>query len=90
MRRGLSGRSFRRPASSLRAASPPYPNCFASPSPFLAPEGACLFLKGADVETELTEAALEWQMHVERFPSWTSPRATVLRITELHRVASVP
>ena len=42
----------------------------------------CLFLKGQDVEAELTEAAKSWQMSVERHPSLTSPGSTVLSIAD--------
>ena len=38
-------------------------------APLLAPGGTCLFLKGAQVEAELTEVAGQWQMKVERIPS---------------------
>ena len=54
-------------------------------APLLAPGGTCLFLKGAQVEAELTEVAGQWQMKVERIPSRTPP-GMVLRITELRRV----
>ena len=43
------------------------------------------FLKGQDVEAELTEAAKSWHMKVTRHPSRTSPDAAVLEIEELAR-----
>jgi 16S rRNA (guanine527-N7)-methyltransferase len=45
----------------------------------------CLFLKGARVEEELTEAAKTWSMVVERFPSLSDPSGTILRITQVAR-----
>lgn len=54
-------------------------------APLLAPDGLCLLPKGRDVEAELTQAAAGWHMRVERFPSQTSPSATLLRISEIRR-----
>ena len=53
---------------------------------FLVPGGICLFLKGARAEGELTRAAQEWHMRVERFPSRTDPTGVILRISEISRV----
>jgi 16S rRNA (guanine527-N7)-methyltransferase len=53
---------------------------------FLAPGGVALFPKGKTVEKELTEAALDWHFTLERFPSATSPEATILRLSNIHRV----
>jgi 16S rRNA (guanine527-N7)-methyltransferase len=55
-------------------------------APSLAPDGVCLFMKGADAAAELTEAAREWHMRVERIPSRTESSATILRISEIARV----
>ncbi len=43
------------------------------------------FLKGLDVEGELTEAAKSWHMDVIRHQSQTSPDATLLEIGNLRR-----
>lgn len=43
----------------------------------------CLFLKGQDVEGELTEAAKSWHMDVKRIASVTSPDSAVLAISRL-------
>lgn len=43
----------------------------------------CLFPKGQDVASELTEAAKYWHMDVERRPSLTSPDSTLLLIKKL-------
>ena len=63
----------------------PLPRLLALAAPLLAPGGMCLFPKGADVESELTLAAAQWHMRVDRIPSRTDPRAVILRITELQR-----
>jgi len=55
-------------------------------APFLSPGGHCLFLKGANVQTELTHAAAQWHMQVECLPSRTAPHACILRISNLSRV----
>jgi 16S rRNA (guanine527-N7)-methyltransferase len=54
-------------------------------APLLSPGGICLFLKGATVESELTAAATEWHMRVERIPSQTAHGACILRISEIAR-----
>lgn len=43
----------------------------------------CLFLKGQDVEAELTEAAKSWQMDLTRHPSITSAESTILAVRNL-------
>jgi 16S rRNA (guanine527-N7)-methyltransferase len=44
------------------------------------------FLKGQDVEGELTAAAKSWHMDLIRHPSRTDPRAAILEIGNLARV----
>jgi len=53
---------------------------------FLAPGGVALFPKGKTAEKELTEAAQDWHFTLERFPSVTSPEATILRLSNIRRV----
>ena len=53
---------------------------------FLAPGGVALFPKGKTAEKELTEAAQDWHFTLERFPSATSPEATILRLSNIQRV----
>ena len=55
---------------------------------FLAPGGVAVFPKGKTAEKELTEAAQGWQFMCERFPSTTNPEATILRLSNIHRVQS--
>lgn len=49
----------------------------------LAQGGVALFPKGRAAEQELTVAAVDWTMRVERFPSWTDPAATILRLGDI-------
>ena len=59
-------------------------------APLVAPGGFCLFPKGRGVEDELTAAAAQWQMHIDRTPSRTDPSATLLRISEIGPAHSPP
>ena len=52
---------------------------------FLAPDGLAIFPKGKTAEKELTEAAKDWHFTIERFPSATSPEATILRLSNIQR-----
>ncbi|MDR3529001.1 MAG: 16S rRNA (guanine(527)-N(7))-methyltransferase RsmG [Rhodopila sp.] len=62
----------------------PLPRLLPLAARFLTADGACLFLKGAKVDDELTAAEKEWAMTVSRVPSKTSADGVILRITELH------
>jgi len=53
--------------------------------PLLAEGGACLFLKGARGEDELTQAAREWQMSVVRIPSQVHPDGIILQLSDIRR-----
>jgi 16S rRNA (guanine527-N7)-methyltransferase len=55
-------------------------------APFVAPSSLALFPKGQDVDAELTEAHRVWRMKVDRLPSLTDPRASILRLTEVEHV----
>lgn len=68
----------------------PLPRLLALAAPFLAPDGVALFPKGKNVEAELTDAARQWQMRVERLPSRTDPQGSILRISEIRRVRVSP
>ena len=46
-----------------------------------------LFLKGQNVEGELTQAHKSWKMELERHPSRSDASGVVLEIRELHRVS---
>jgi 16S rRNA (guanine527-N7)-methyltransferase len=50
---------------------------------FAGPRTTCLFLKGQNVGSELTQARKFWQMKVQQHPSLTDPSGVVLEIREL-------
>jgi 16S rRNA (guanine527-N7)-methyltransferase len=52
---------------------------------FIAATTQCLFLKGEKLEDELTAAAKDWKMTVERIPSRSDPNGTILRVKEVKR-----
>ena len=52
----------------------------------LKPDGYCLFLKGARVDDELTDARENWKIQVEQHPSLSEPDGVVLKIRNLSRV----
>ncbi len=71
-------------------ACAPLPRLLDYAAPFLrhyqpgAPPPVGLFLKGRDVDRELTEAREKWKMHAERLPSHTDAVAKILRIQLPH------
>jgi 16S rRNA (guanine527-N7)-methyltransferase len=74
------------PAALVTArALAPLPRLLTLTAPLLASGGVCLFPKGASAESELTLAAAQWHMRMDRIPSRTDPSAVILRITELQR-----
>jgi 16S rRNA (guanine527-N7)-methyltransferase len=44
-----------------------------------------LFLKGAEVDTELAEARKSWRFNLAVHPSLSDPRGRVLEVSELAR-----
>ncbi len=54
--------------------------------PCLNNDGVCAFLKGQDVEEELTEAHKYWNMRVEEIPSLSHDHGKVLLIGDVQRV----
>ena len=58
---------------------------FARPS--LRRDARGLFLKGAEVDTELAEARKSWRFKVATHPSLSDPRGRILEITELARAS---
>ena len=72
------------PAAVLTArALAPLPTLLGHAHRLLAPGGTAIFPKGRTAEDELTAAAPDWTMRVERFPSLTDPAATILRLSEI-------
>lgn len=64
----------------------PLPELLEYAAPLLRPGGRCVFLKGARVEAELTDARAIWNMKLERHDSVADPRGVVLTIGDLERV----
>lgn len=54
-------------------------------APCLSDGTICLFPKGEDAASELTEAAKGWTMTIVRHPSLTDPRATILGLSHVRR-----
>ena len=75
------------PLSAITArALAPLANLLPYAGKFLAPGGVAVFPKGKTAEKELTEAAQDWHFTCERFPSTTNPEASILRLSNIHRV----
>ncbi len=53
--------------------------------PWLERGATGLFLKGQDVESELTEATRYWKMQVELIPSLTDEKGVILKVKEVER-----
>ena len=69
---------------SARALAP-LPKLLALAKRHVSDQGLCLFPKGAQHESELTEALEVWRFHCDRMPSATDRDAVILRISELSR-----
>jgi 16S rRNA (guanine527-N7)-methyltransferase len=50
---------------------------------FTGPNSVCLFLKGQNVGSELTEAHKSWKMKARQISSLTDPSGAILEVTEL-------
>jgi 16S rRNA (guanine527-N7)-methyltransferase len=64
-------------------ACAPLPRLLSYAERFTGPNSVCLFLKGQNVGSELTEAHKSWKMKVRQIPSLTDPSAAILELTEL-------
>jgi 16S rRNA (guanine527-N7)-methyltransferase len=64
-------------------ACAPLPRLLTFAEKFTGPNSVCLFLKGQNVGSELTEAHKSWSMRARQMPSLTDPSGTVLELTEL-------
>jgi 16S rRNA (guanine527-N7)-methyltransferase len=53
---------------------------------FSGPKTVCLFLKGQNVGSELTEARKSWKVTLQQHPSLTDPSGSILEIRELAHV----
>jgi 16S rRNA (guanine527-N7)-methyltransferase len=61
----------------------PLPQLLTYAYPFTAPNSVCLFLKGQNVGSELTEAHKYWNMKVSQVPSQTEPSAAIVTVRDL-------
>ena len=52
---------------------------------FIGPKTVCLFLKGVNVEEELTTAYHSWKMNAARLPSRADPRGVILKLEQVTR-----
>jgi len=52
---------------------------------FLTHSPKCLFLKGEKLEDELTEAAKDWKMTIDRIASRSDPNGSILSLKEVRR-----
>ncbi|MBM3517734.1 MAG: 16S rRNA (guanine(527)-N(7))-methyltransferase RsmG [Alphaproteobacteria bacterium] len=64
----------------------PLPRLLDLAAPFFGPTTVGLFLKGEDVERELTVATRSWRMHAERIASRSDKSGVIVRIQRLSRV----
>jgi 16S rRNA (guanine527-N7)-methyltransferase len=75
------GDSFAGKADVVTArALAPLKSLFDQAFPFLAKGAIGLFLKGQDVEAELTQAAKSWTIRADLVPSRTDPRSRIVRV----------
>jgi 16S rRNA (guanine527-N7)-methyltransferase len=77
-------RDLRADVVTARACAP-LTSLLAYAEPFLRADSICLFLKGARVDEELTEAQKTWRMSLERIPSLSDPSGTILRMKQVAR-----
>jgi 16S rRNA (guanine527-N7)-methyltransferase len=61
----------------------PLPQLLQYAFPFTGPNSVCLFLKGQNVGSELTEAHKYWNMKASQVPSQTEPSAAIVTVREL-------
>ncbi len=77
------------PAAVVSArALAPLPQLLRYTHRLLLPGGVALFPKGRNVTEELTAAAADWTMRIERFASRTDPDSTILRLSEISPVSA--
>ena len=64
-------------------ACAPFPRLFTYTAAFFDAGAEGLFLKGRDVESELTEARLQWTFHADLIPSRSDPSGRIAHIRGL-------
>ncbi len=55
--------------------------------PYLRKGATGLFLKGQDVEAELAEATISWDLTAELLPSLSDPSGRIVRVKRLRRAS---
>ena len=66
-------------------ACAPLPKLLGFARPHLKGRAIGLFLKGREVESELTEARAQWRLDAELLPSLSDPAGRILKVTRLER-----
>jgi 16S rRNA (guanine527-N7)-methyltransferase len=61
----------------------PLPELLEMSERFRGVETRCLFLKGGQVEDELTAASRAWKMRIERFPSLSDSSGCILQLEDI-------
>ena len=61
----------------------PLPLLLSYAKPLMSPNAVCLFLKGQNVVSELTEAHKSWNMEASQVPSKTDPSGAILVVRKL-------
>jgi 16S rRNA (guanine527-N7)-methyltransferase len=61
----------------------PLPRLLAYAWPLTGPNSVCLFLKGQNLGSELTEAHKSWKMQASQVPSQTDPSGAILVVRKL-------
>ncbi len=64
-------------------ACAPLPKLLGYAERFAGPDSVCLFLKGQNVGSELTEAHKSWNMRARQIPSLSDPSGSILVVREL-------
>jgi 16S rRNA (guanine527-N7)-methyltransferase len=72
----------------LARALAPLPLLMDLSVPFVENSGEMLFLKGLDVDSELTQTTKYWNIGYQKNPSRTNANGCILSIKEFHRVQS--
>ena len=88
-RRIEESESFQADIVTSRALAP-LPKLLYMAGPFTNKHSILLFLKGKHADRELTEAAKEWNMRVDRIPSRTDPEGMILRLEAISRALHSP
>ena len=63
----------------------PLPKLLELAGPMLKRGATGFFLKGQDVDEELTEATRYWKLRVRSYPSVTDPEGVILKVEEIRR-----